>query len=98
MKEELYEEFTEIYDNAPRNTVRIIIRDFYSKAGRETYSRPTIGLHSAHKQRNDNSQIAVAFATSRNMKKVAHSFLIRIFTNTCKSPDGHIYNQIDHVH
>lgn len=53
IKEEFYEKVREIYDSAPRNTVRIVIEDFNAKIGRETSFRPTIGLHSAHEQSND---------------------------------------------
>jgi len=35
MKEEIYEKVTEIYDNTPRNMVRI--RDFNAKTGRDLF-------------------------------------------------------------
>jgi len=54
MKEKLYEEVTEIYDSASRNTVRI--KDFNVKIGKEPSFRPTIGLHRAHKQSSENVQ------------------------------------------
>ena len=53
IKEGFYEEITEIYDRAPKNTVRIVIGDFNAKIVRETIYRPTIGLHSVHGQSND---------------------------------------------
>jgi hypothetical protein len=98
LKEEFYEEVTEVYDSAPRNTVRIIIGDFNAKIGRESLLRPTIGLHSAHEQSNDNGQRVVAFAASRNMTISSTFFPHKnIHKYTWKSPDGNIYNQIDHI-
>uniref|UniRef100_A0A2S2QMB7 Craniofacial development protein 2 n=1 Tax=Sipha flava TaxID=143950 RepID=A0A2S2QMB7_9HEMI len=98
IKEEFYEEITEIYDRAPKNTVRILIGDFHAKIGRETIYRPTIGLHSAHEQSNDNGQRSIAFATSRNMTISSTFFPHKdIHKYTWKSPDGNTFNQIDHV-
>jgi len=75
--------------------VRIVIGDFNAKIGREISFRPTIGLHGVHEQSNNNGQRVVAFVTLRNMNiffphKDIHNY-------TWKSPDGNIYNQIDHI-
>ncbi|KAL4082886.1 hypothetical protein QTP88_029540 [Uroleucon formosanum] len=98
IKEEFYEEITEIYDRAPKNTVRIVIGDFNAKIGREIIYRSTIGLHSAHEQSNDNVQRRIAFATSRNMTISSTFFPHKdIHKYTWKSPDGNTFSQIDHM-
>lgn len=50
LKKEFYEKITEIYDNKPNNTVRIVTGNFNAKIRRETINRHTIELHSAHEQ------------------------------------------------
>jgi hypothetical protein len=98
IKDEFYEEITEIYDRAPKNMMRIVIGDFNAKIGRETIYKPAIGLYSIHEQSNDNGQRSKAFATSRNMTISSTIFPYKdIHKYTWKSPDGNIYNQIDHV-
>lgn len=69
--------------------VRIVIGDFNVKIGRETSFRPTIDLHSAHEQSNNNGQRVVAFTTSRNMT-ISNTFFPHkdIHKYTWKSPNG----------
>ncbi|KAF0702148.1 craniofacial development protein 2-like, partial [Aphis craccivora] len=47
-KDEFFEEVTTIYDEAPGNTIKIIVGDCNAKLGKEPAFRPTIGMHSAH--------------------------------------------------
>jgi len=67
VKEFFYDKLTRIYNNAPGNTIKIIIEDANAKIGKETYYVPTIGLESTHDLSNDNGVRLISFARSRNM-------------------------------
>jgi len=53
-KVKLFEEVATIYDEAPGNTIKIIVGDCNAKLGKESSFRPTIGMHSAHEISNNN--------------------------------------------
>jgi endonuclease/exonuclease/phosphatase family metal-dependent hydrolase len=89
---------TRLYDNAPGNTVKIIIGDANAKIGKEAYYVPTIGLDSAHDLSNDNGGRLISFAASRNMIISSTTFPHkRIHKLTWSAPDGRTKNQIDHL-
>jgi len=66
-KGEFYEDIATIYDEAPGNTIKIILGDCNAKLEKETLFIPTIGIHSAHKISNNNGQRLINFAISRKM-------------------------------
>jgi hypothetical protein len=69
-----------------------------AKVGKEQIYRPVIGKHSLHKMSNDNGMRPINFASSRNM--VIGSIMFEhkdIHKRTWKSPDGNVFNQIDHI-
>jgi len=89
---------TRIYDNAPGNTVNIMIGDANAKIGKEAYYVPTIGFEGAHDLRNDNGGRLISFAASRNM--IISSTIFphkRIHKLTWSAPDRRTKNQIDHL-
>jgi len=97
-KDEFFEDVTTIYDEAPGNTIKIIVGDCNAKVGKEPSFRPTIGMHSAHVISNNNGQRLINFAISRKMTISSTTFPHKdIHKYTSKSPDGRTVNQIDHV-
>lgn len=97
-KDEFFEEVATIYDEAPGNTIKIIVGDCNAKLGKEPSFRPTIGMHSAHEISNNNGQRLINFAISRKMTFSSTTFPHNdIHKYTWKSPDGRTVNQIDHV-
>ncbi|XP_055387910.1 craniofacial development protein 2-like [Condylostylus longicornis] len=96
-EEEFYEELERIYDNCPKNDIKIIIGDCNAKIGHETIYNNQIGQFSMHEQTNDNGKRLIFFAPSKNMVIASTMFKHkRIHTVTWKSPDSNIFNQIDH--
>jgi hypothetical protein len=49
--------------------MKILLRDFNSKAGREDVFKATIGNESLHEISNDNGVTLVNFATSKNLNQ-----------------------------
>lgn len=97
-KDILYEEITKVFDESPKNTIKVVIGDCNAKIGKETMFAPTIGLQSLHERSNNNGQRLITFASSRNMTISSTTFSQKdIHQCTWKSPNGHTYNQIDHV-
>jgi hypothetical protein len=71
--------------------------DANAKVGREIVHQPTIGKHSLHESTNENGLRLVAFAAGRQMSIKSKYFMHKqIHPQTWHSPDGHIFNQIDH--
>jgi len=78
--------------------MKILLRDFNAKVGRENVFNPTIGNDSLHQHSNDNGVRIVTFATSKNEVVKSMMFPHRnIYKYTWTSPDGKTYNQIDHM-
>jgi hypothetical protein len=69
--------------------MKILLRDFNAKVGRENIFEPTIGNESLHQDSNDNGNRIVNFATSKNLVVKSTMFLHRtIHKYTWTSPDG----------
>jgi len=47
--------------------MKILLRDFHAKEGRENIFKTTIGNESLHQNSNDNGVRVVNFATSKNL-------------------------------
>jgi hypothetical protein len=54
------------FDKFHKYYMKILLRDFKAKVGREDIFKPTIGNESFHKISNDNGVRVVNFATSKN--------------------------------
>ena len=78
--------------------MKIPLRDFNAKMGRENIFKWTIGNNSLHQDSNENCVRIVNFATSKNFVVKSMMFPHRnIHKYTWTSPDGKTHNQIDHV-
>jgi hypothetical protein len=78
--------------------MKILLRDFNAKVGREDIFKPIIGNESLHKVSNDNGVRVVNFATSKNLIVKSTTFPRHdIHKHAWTSPDGVTHNQIDHV-
>jgi hypothetical protein len=53
-----------VFDKVPKYHMKIMLRDFNAKEGREDIFKPTIGNESLHEISNDNGVRLVSFATS----------------------------------
>jgi hypothetical protein len=56
IKDEFYERLERTCDEIPRNDIKIIVRDFIAKIGKEVMYRPAIGTHSRYEKSNENGQ------------------------------------------
>ena len=54
-KDNFYEEQEQVFDNFPKYHMKILLREFNAKVGRENIFKPTIGNESLHQDSNDNS-------------------------------------------
>jgi hypothetical protein len=54
MKDSIYEELEQVFNQLPRHHMKILLRDFNAKIGREGIFKPTIGNEIPHKVSNDN--------------------------------------------
>jgi hypothetical protein len=69
----------------------MVMRDANAKVGRETIHQQTIGKHSVHEMASDWSTLP---QLGKWRSKVSTSCTNHL--QTCHSPDGHTFNQIDH--
>ncbi|XP_033231545.1 craniofacial development protein 2-like, partial [Belonocnema kinseyi] len=98
IKDLYYETVEQVYDRFSSYDAKIVLGDFNAKIGKESIFRPTIGTESLHDFSNDNGTRLISFATSKNLLIKRTYFKYRnIHKMTWKHPDGHTYNQIDHV-
>jgi hypothetical protein len=78
--------------------MKILLGDFNAKVCRENIFKPTIGNESLHEISNDNGDIIVNFATSKNLVVKSTMFPhCKIHKHTWTSPEGNTHNQIDHI-
>jgi hypothetical protein len=78
--------------------MKILLRDFNAKVGREDIFKQIIGNESLHETSNDNVVRVVNFSTSKNLILKSTTFPHRdIHKHTWTSPGEVTYNQIDHV-
>ena len=88
----------QVFNHFPKYRMKILLRDFKAKVGRENIFKPTIGQESLHQDSNDNGVRLVNFATSKNLVVKNTMFPHRnIHKYNWTSPDGKTHNQIDHV-
>jgi hypothetical protein len=67
VKGSFYEELERVFDKFPKYHIKILLRDFDVKVGREDIFKPTIENESLHVISNDNGVRLVIFATSKNL-------------------------------
>jgi endonuclease/exonuclease/phosphatase family metal-dependent hydrolase len=85
-------------DKSPKYHMKILLRDFNVKVGKEDIFKTTIGNESLHEISSDNGVRLVNFATSKNLRVKSTMFPHRnIYKYTWTSPDGKPHNQIDHI-
>ena len=65
-KDSFYEEIEQVFYHFPKYHMKILLRDFNAKVGRENIFKPTIGNESLHQDSNDNGVRLVKFATSKS--------------------------------
>jgi exonuclease III len=95
IKGSFYGELEQVYDQFPRYHIKILMRDFNAKVGREDIFKPVIGNESLHEASNDNEVRVVNFATLKNLIVKSTTFPHRdIHKHTWTSPDGVTHNQI----
>jgi hypothetical protein len=77
--------------------MKILLRNFNAKLGREDIYKPTIGNESLHEISNDNGVRVVSFATSKGLTAKSTMFPHRnIHKVTWTSPDGRTHIQLHH--
>jgi hypothetical protein len=78
--------------------MKILLRDFKSKVGKEDIYKPTKWNRSLYEINNDNRVRVVNFTISNNLAVRCAMFPHRnIHKFTWTSPDGKTRNQIDHI-
>jgi hypothetical protein len=98
VKGSFYEELGRVFDQFPRNYMKILLGDFNANVGRENIFKPTIGHERLHENNNDNVVRVLNFATSKNVVVKSTMFPHRkIHKHTWTSPEGNTHNQIDQV-
>jgi hypothetical protein len=68
VKDSFYEKLERLFDKFPKYHMKILLRDFNDKVGREEIFKPTIGNESVHEISNDIGVRLVNFATSKNLR------------------------------
>jgi hypothetical protein len=98
IKDSFYEELGRVFDQFPRNNMKILLGDFNAKVGREDIFKPTIGNDSLHEINNYNGVREANYATTKNLVVKSTMFPHRnIHKYTWTSPDGKTHNQIDQI-
>jgi exonuclease III len=96
VKDSFYKELECVFDQFPKYHMKILLRDFNAKVGREDIFKPIIGNESLH-ENNDNGVRLVNFATSKNLRVKStmfpHCNILHILG--CLQIGKH--NQIDHI-
>jgi hypothetical protein len=81
IKDSFYEELQLVFDQFPRYHMKILLRNFSAKVGREDIFKPIIGNESLHEANNDNRVRVVNFVTLKNLSRAQH-FHTMTFINT----------------
>jgi exonuclease III len=68
VKDAFYVKLGNMYNQTPRNDVRIILGDFNAKIDREELYKPVIGEHSKHNVSNSSGVRVIDFAAGKNMR------------------------------
>jgi len=78
--------------------MKILLRDFNAKLGREDIFKLIIGNVSLHQDSHDNGVRRVNFITSKNLVVKSSMFPHQnIHKYSWTSPDGKTHNQTDHI-
>jgi hypothetical protein len=67
VKDSFYEELEHVSDAFPKFHMKILLRDFNAKVGREDIFKPIAGNETLHKISNNNGVRVVKFATFKNL-------------------------------
>jgi hypothetical protein len=95
-KDSFYEELEHVFDQFPRNHMKILI-DFSADVRKEDITRPEVRNESLYEISNDNGVRVVNFAISKNLIVKSTTFPHHsIHKYTWTSPDVKMHN-IDHV-
>jgi hypothetical protein len=87
-----------VFNTFPKYHMKILLRDFNVKVGREDIFKQKTGNESLHEISNDNGVRLVNFATSKNIRVKSTTFPhCSIHKYTWTSPDEKTHNQIDHI-
>jgi hypothetical protein len=79
----------QIYNETPKNDIKIILGDFNAKIGKEQLFKPIIGMHSKHEESSENGLRSIDFAAGKNMRTSSTFFPHKtIHKETWTSPDG----------
>jgi hypothetical protein len=98
VKDSFYEKLERVFDKFPKYHMKILLKDFNAKVGREDIFKLMIGNEGLHEISNDNGVRLVNFATSKNLRVKSTMFRhCNIHKYTWMSPDGKTHNQIDHI-
>jgi hypothetical protein len=82
IKDSFYEELEQVFDQFLRYHMKILLRYFSAKVGREDTFKPIIGNESLHEASNDNGVRVVNFTTSKNLLLRSQHFHTATFINT----------------
>jgi len=97
-EDDFYEDLGRLYTKAPKHDIKVMMRDFKAKLGKELGLAPNVGKCSLHEGTNNNGWRTIDFAITKNM--TLSSMLLqhkRIHKETWSSPDDTTSNRIDHV-
>jgi hypothetical protein len=100
VKDNFCEELKCVFDKFPKYHIKILLRDYNAKAGREDFFKLTIWNESLPEISNtsNNGARLVIFATSENLRVKSTMFPhCNIHEYIWTSPDGKSHNQIDNV-
>jgi hypothetical protein len=86
-----------VYDSTAINDTRIILGDPNAKVGKEATHRESTGAHSLHEESKDNGCKLIDFAMCKNVISSTCFSHKEIHKRTWVSPDGIVFNQIDHI-
>jgi hypothetical protein len=68
VKDSFYEKLERVFDKFPKYHMKILLRDFNAKVGREDIFKLTTGNDILHEISNDNGVRLVNFATSKSLR------------------------------
>jgi len=97
IKEEFYNLLEQNINQTANSDIKIILRDFNAKVGKEDVYKPTNGNESLHNETNNNGIKMIQFAVSKVFNVRSTTFPQKnIHKETWYSTDGRTANQIDH--
>lgn len=97
-KEQFYEVLGQLLDDMPSFDTKIVAGDLNAKIGKEEENWLITGRESLHNKTNENGQMLVNFAASRNMINITTWYKRKdIHKMTWAHPNNVTKNQIDHM-